>query len=258
MTTTTTATAIPAIVMPNAAAANAAALSAASTPAGSAYSSPAAAVSAKALAPKKLIVRPPLRASFKVKSRTVFPSTERPVKAPSAPVIRGKDAPLEKRGTTAEEDAEIARNLPPNPYRKKDAYGNPYYRAWSPADKGGCPQEHRMMVLVHFAPMGLETQEDKPADVYMHFETYKRHHIGKGIKEWSNGVKFGADLMFFEDEQLRANRIAIEGAGGKAIQKKGRFCCVWRFTHADEKGYDKFMAEIDANLKKRSWTEADR
>ena len=258
MTTTTATAIIPAIVMPNAAAAsNAAALSAASTPAGSAYSSPAAAVSAKALAPKKLIVRQPLRASFKVKSRTVFPSTERPVKVPSAPVIRGKDGPFEKRGTTAEEDAEIARNLPANPYRKRDAYGNPYYRAWSPADEGGCPEEHRMMVLVPFAPMGLETQEDKPEDKYMNFETYKRHNMGKGIKEWSNGVKFGADLMFFEDEQLRANRIAIEGAGGKAIQKKGRFCCVWRFTHADTEGYDKFMAEIDANLKKRPWTEAD-
>ena len=257
--TTTATTAIPAIVVANVAA-NAAALlllSNASTPAGSANTSPVFLVKNAHLAPKKLIVRQPLRASFKVKSRTVFPSTERPVKAPSAPMIRGKDGPFEKRGTTAEEDAEIARNLPPNPYRKKDAYGNPYYRAWSPADEGGCPEEHRMMVLVHFAPMGLETQEDKPEDKYMNFETYKRHNMGKGIKEWSNGVKFGADLMFFEDEQLRANRITIEGAGGKAIQKKGRFCCVWRFTHADTEGYDKFMAEIDANLKKRSWTEAD-
>ena len=262
MTQTNTTTAIPAIVMTNAAA-NAAALSAATTPAGSAYSSPA--VSVKGLAPKKLLVRQPLKASFKIKSRTVFPSTEQPVKVPNAQMIRGKEEdqlPI-VRGTDAHEDALITNNLPANPYRKKDQYDNPYYRAWSPATEygGGCPMEHRMMVLVHFAPMGLETQEDKPEDKYMNFETYKRHNMGKGIKEWSNGVKFGADLMFFEDEQLRANRIAKELTGNvptsKPIQKKGRFSCVWRKTMADMAGYDKFMAGIDANLKKRSWTEAD-
>ena len=258
MTQTNTTTAIPAIVMTNAAA-NAAALSAAPTPAGSAYSSPA--VSVKGLAPKKLLVRQPLKASFKIKSRTVFPSTEQLVKVPNAQMIRGKEEdqlPI-VRGTDAHEDALITNNLPANPYRKKDQYDNPYYRAWAPVTEwgGGCPLEHRMMVLVHFAPMGLETEEDKPADTYMNFETYKRHCMGKGIKEWPNGVKFGADLLFYEDEQLRANRIAIEGAGGKPIQKKGRFSCVWRKTMADMAGYDKFMAGIDANLKKRSWTEAD-
>ena len=167
------------------------------------------------------------------------------------------------RSTIAQEDLEIAQNLPPTPYRKQDTYGNPYYRAWSPATEygGGCPMEHRMMVLVHFAPMGLETEEDKPEDTYMNFEAYKRHCMEKGIKEWPIAVRYGADLMFFEDEQLRANRIAKELTGNvptsRPIQKKGHFSCVWRFTHADHEGYDKFIAGIDANLKKRSWTDAD-
>jgi hypothetical protein len=222
-------------------------------------------VSAKGIAPKLLLVRQPLKASFKIKSRTVFPSTARPVKIPQAQMIRGKEEdqlPI-VRGTDAQEDALITNNLPANPYRKKDKYGNPFYRAWAPVTEwgGGCPSEDRMMVLVHFAPMGLETEENKPEDVYMHFETYKRHCMGKGIKEWSNGVKFGADLMFFEDEQLRADRIAKELTGtvptSRPIQKKGHFICVWRKTMADVAGYDKFMAGIDANLKKRSWTEAD-
>ena len=103
MTQTNTTTAIPAIVMTNTAA-NTAALSAATTPAGSAYSSPA--VSVKGLAPKKLLVRQPLKASFKIKSRTVFPSTEQPVKVPNAQMIRGKEEdqlPI-VRGTDAHED----------------------------------------------------------------------------------------------------------------------------------------------------------
>ena len=139
MTQTNTTTAIPAIVMTNAAA-NAAALSAAPTPAGSAYSSPA--VSVKGLAPKKLLVRQPLKASFKIKSRTVFPSTERAVKVPNAPVIEGPENKIPiVRGTDAHEDALITNNLPANQYRKKDKYDNPYYRAWAPVTEwgGGCP-----------------------------------------------------------------------------------------------------------------------
>jgi hypothetical protein len=275
MTTTTTTTTAAAAARGNTISTTDAALSTASTPAGSARASPAAstiakaivvvappaasaAAVAKALAPKKLIVRAPLRASFKIKSRTVFPSTEGACKPWKAQVIRAKeDAPFEKRGTSAEEDAEIAANLPANPYRKQDAYGNPHYRAWAPCAQGGCPLEDHMMVLVHFAPIGLETQEDKPADTYMHFAAFKRHSLDKRIKEWPIATRFGADLMFFEDEQLRANRIAVEAAGGKPIQKKGSFACVWRFTHADHAGYDKFIEGISANLKKRSWTEAD-
>ena len=242
---------------------DASALSAAPTPAGSAYASPA--VSVKGLAPKKLLVRQPLKASFKIKSRTIFPSTEQPIKVANAQMIRGKEEdqlPI-VRGTDAHEDALITNNLPANPYRKKDQYDNPYYRAWAPVTEwgGGCPLEHRMMVLVHFAPMGLETEEDKPKDTYVNFEAYKRHCMEKGIKEWPIAVQYGADLMFFEDEQLRANRIAKELTGtvptSRPIQKKGRFCCVWRNTMADVGGYNKFIAGIDANLKKRSWTDAD-
>ena len=235
MTQTNTTTAIPAIVMTNAAA-NAAALSAAPTPAGSAYSSPA--VSVKGLAPKKLLVRQPLKASFKIKSRTVFPSTERPVKMPNAQMIRGKEEdqlPI-VRGTDAHEDALITNNLPANPYRKKDQYDNPYYRAWAPVTEwgGGCPLEHRMMVLVHFAPMGLETEEDKPADTYMNFETYKRHCMGKGIKEWPTGVQFGADLLFYEDERTALPSRAP--AGSRSRRRGASAACgarrwrTWRAT----------------------------
>jgi hypothetical protein len=67
-TTTTTTTAAAA-----AAAAAAAELNAATFPNGSANSSPAL---AKAMVPKKLIKRAPLRVSFMVESRIIFPSKE--------------------------------------------------------------------------------------------------------------------------------------------------------------------------------------
>ena len=270
--TTTATTAIPAIivVVANVAAAanNAAALlllSNASTPAGSANTSPVLCKNAH-LAPKKLIVRQPLRASFKIESQTIFPSTEAPMKVWNAQIKRDKedDEPYVPAilPSAAAQDAEIARNLPAITYRKKDQYGNPQYRPWAPLNmfgEGGCPTEDHMVVLVHFAKMPLEKEEDTPKAVYMNFETYKKHMKIKGVtKEWPIAVRFGADLQFYEDEQLRANRMEKEAAcaDGKAVfQKKGLFSPVWRMTHADHKGYDKFMAGISANLKKRSWAD---
>ena len=252
-TTTTTANhvAIPAIiVVANVAANNAAALlllSNVSTPAGSANTSPVLLLVKKALAPKKLIMRDPLRASIKIKSQTIFPSSERgPVKkevceaqekASGATLLLPSSS--SSSSTAGQEDAEIARNLPAIPYRKKDKEGNPYYRPWARLNEfgeGGCPSKERLVVLVHLAKK----------DVYMNFQTYKQHLTIKGIKkEWPIAVLFGADLEFHEDERLRAERIETEAAcaGGKEVfQKQGRFSVVWRSTHANHEGYTKFMA----------------
>jgi hypothetical protein len=256
--TTTTATAVVVSsggIAAAAAADNASALwSNASTPAGSAKTSPVLLLVKKALAPKKLIVREPLRASFKIKSQTIFPSSERrsgPVKKVWEAQKKAGAIPLpsssSNSSTAAQEDAEIARNLPAIPYRKKDQAGNPYYRPWARLNElgeGGCPSKERLVVLVHLAG----DNDDKPKkDVYMNFQTYKQHLLTiKGIKEeWPIAVRFGADLEFHEDERLRAKRIEAEAAcaGGKEVfQKQGRFRVVWRTTHADQEGYAKFMA----------------
>ena len=177
-------------------------LSAASTPAGgpSAYCSPSAAaplraaasISAavqvivnKSVAPKKLLPkREAPRAWTKIASRTIFPETFKPVKVGNkAPIVRGPEdtTPIIRR-TAEEEDAEVARNLPAIDSRKKDKYGNPWFRTWSPAVRsadgrvsGGCPAEDHIVVLVHFRAMGLETEETKPKDRYMSFAQLKQH-----------------------------------------------------------------------------------
>jgi hypothetical protein len=61
-------------------AAAAAALSAAMTPNGSSSSSPA--FVKKAIAPKELIHREPIRASFKVQARTIYTSKKALIKVP--------------------------------------------------------------------------------------------------------------------------------------------------------------------------------
>ena len=164
-----------------------------------------------------------------------------------------------KRSTPEDEDAEVANDLPAIPYRKKDKYGNPFYRTWQPtAALGGYPGDDHVVVLVHFKPRGLETEETKPKSVYMNFTDYKKHLLNAKVKEMPLSARFGADYYFVEDERNYAKRVSAEtlgGGGAKPIGRKGHFETVWRTTHADTAGYDRFIASIDANLRKRQWAD---
>ncbi len=72
-------------------------------------------------------------------------------------------------------------------------------------------------------------------------------------------ARLGADYYFVEDERNYAMRISAEtlgmGGGAKPFGRKGHFEVVWRTTHADMAGYDRFIASIDANLRKRQWAD---
>ncbi len=77
-----------------------------------------------------------------------------------------------------------------------------------------------MLTTKAFKSQGIETEETKSRDVYMNFETLKKHSIER-MKEVPIAVKFGADLYFVEDEQKRANRIMLEEGGEtKAIKRR--------------------------------------
>jgi hypothetical protein len=222
----------------------------------------AAAPKSTAMAPKKLLKkREPIRASFKIVSRTIFPSKEPAFKVQKTPIIPDREdlTPIQKFNTANKaQDEEIARSLPPITQRKVDKYGNPWYRAWSPLNKatgeGCCLLEDHMVVLVHHKARGEETEEMKPASEYMTFQQLKQHSLIK-LKEVPLEAKFGADLMFVEDAQLRADSILKLEEGGGRIQKKGLFCAVWRRTHADMEGYDKFIADLSAFHTKRQWAD---
>jgi hypothetical protein len=45
------------------------------------------------------------------------------------------------------------------------------------------------------------------------------------------------------------------GSGAKPVGRKGHFEVVWRTTYADTAGYDRFIASIDANIRKRQWAD---
>jgi hypothetical protein len=236
-------------------------LSAATTPAGSANSSPSGAIIKKALAPKILLKkRDEPRARTIIEARTIFPSTEpkpKPDYSHFPVMVLAPENPIPiKRSTPEAEDAEIANNLPTIPYRKKDKYGNPYYRTWQPtAALGGYPDDDHVVVLVHFKPRGLETEETKPKSVYMNFTDYKKHLLNVKVKEMPLSARFGADYYFVEDERNYAKRVSAETLGAKPIGRKGHFETVWRTTYADMAGYDRFLASIDANLRKRQWAD---
>ena len=110
----------------------------------------------------------------------------------------------------ADDDA-IASALPTITQRKQDKYGNPWYRAWArSAHTGGsdCPSEDHIVVLVHHKARGDETEETKPPSEYMTFKQLKQHSLVR-LKELPIGVRFGADLYFVEDAQLRAERLRM-------------------------------------------------
>ncbi len=89
-----------------------------------------------------------------------------------------------KRSTPEDEDAEVANDLPAIPYRKKDRYCNPFFRTWKPTALGGYPGDEHVVVLVHFKPRGLETDETKPESVYMNFTGLQEAHPqckGQGV-----------------------------------------------------------------------------
>ena len=253
--------------------ASSAAASAASTPAGSAYSSPslvnaASSVSRIALAPKIVLKkkREAPRAHTKIVSRTIMPSSSKKDDNNTEPKGQIVVAPTPARDSVglamsaAEQDAEIARSLPRIRFTKKDRFGAPFYRAWAPADQGGCPSEDHIVVLVHFARQGLETEETRTKPVYMTFAELKKSSIAP-LKEVPLEVRFGADLMFREDEQRRADRLLridlglAPASGPKAEPRRGAFSAVWRTTYADCAGYDRFKARLVENLPKRSWAD---
>ena len=63
-------------------------------------------------------------------------------------------------------------------------------------EQGRCPSEDHMVVLVHFWALGLEMEETKPKDTYMHFEMYKKHCMVQ-MKDWPIAVLFWADLYLW-------------------------------------------------------------
>ena len=171
------------------------------------------------------------------------------------------------------QDAELARDLPPIPYSKKDKYGAPYFRAWAPGDYAG---EDRMVALVenyHYSDYHKEAPH--PME-FMHFKDLNKHILLKDhkMKEVPTALKYGAHLMFKEDPKYRANRIEMEAKlkaeadaeaaanpekkktkAVKPLPRKGGFITIWRRTYADTEGYDRFMAELGANLMKRQWAD---
>jgi hypothetical protein len=132
----------------------------------------AAAPKSAAMAPKKLLKkRVPIRASFKVASRTIFPSKEpASFKVQKTPIVPDREdlAPIKFHTTDKAKDDEIARSLPRITQRKVAKYDNPWYRTWAPLNKatgegGGCPSESEdhMVVLGHHKARGEETEETK-------------------------------------------------------------------------------------------------
>jgi hypothetical protein len=92
----------------------------------------------------------------------------------------------------------------------------------------------------------------------MTFAELKQHSI-VSMKELPIAVRFCADLMFKEPEQLLADRLLCINMGlkpaGKKSQRRGCFSAVWRTMYADCAGYNSFMARLTANLPKRSWAD---
>ena len=57
--------------------------------------------------------------------------------------------------SAAEQDAEIARNLPKIGRTKKDKYCAPFYSPWAHTEaEGCCPSEDYIVALVHFKKQG--------------------------------------------------------------------------------------------------------
>ena len=239
---------------------------------------------AKALAPKKQLPKRELpRARTVIKSRTIFP--EEPIKHVAieykTPEIQ-EDSGVARAIAAAEAqlNGNLARYSPPNPYPKKvDQYGQPYYRAWHNEPMWGYPGEDRLMVLVEFQKPNLDDglNELPRAPVYMTVADVNAHMADKDArwKEVPTALKFGAHLLFVEDEKLRAMRIMTEhraelaaraemaAAKGKRTVKavkpmprKGYFRIIWRRTVADTAGYDRFMAGFTgARLMERQWAD---
>ena len=94
----------------------------------------------------------------------------------------------------------------------------------------------------------------------MTFAELKKQSIAP-LKEVPLEVRFGADLMFQEHEQRRADRLLridmglAPASGPKAEARRGAFSAVWRTTYADCAGYDRFKARLVENLPKRSWAD---
>ncbi len=92
----------------------------------------AAPKSTTAMAPKKLLkkMRELIRASFKIVSRTIFPSKEPAFKVRNTHIIPDREDVLTsiQKFNTADkaQDEEVARSLPPITQRKVDKYGNPW------------------------------------------------------------------------------------------------------------------------------------
>jgi hypothetical protein len=243
----------------------------------------AAAVITKALAPKKQLPKRELpRAHTVIKSRTIFP--EEPIKHVAieykTPEIQ-EDSGVARAIAAAEAqlNGNLARYSPPNPYPKKvDQYGQPYYRAWHNEPMWGYPGEDRLMVLLEFQKPNLDDglNELPRAPVYMTVADVNAHMADKDArwKEVPTALKFGAHLLFVEDEKLRAMRIMTEhraelaaraeaAAKGKTtvkavkpMQRKGTFRIIWRRTVADTAGYDRFMAGFSgARLMERQWAD---
>ena len=216
LTTTATATATAAMEIEQSV------LSAAPTPSGSAYSSPASAsakaVINKALAPKKLLPkREEPRAHTHIKARTFFPDEPLPrVRVYQAPVYKEDEAVAQQVAAAEVEDAQLARELPPIPYTKKDKYGAPYFRAWAPPTPGNNNNnyagEDQMVALVeNYHYNDCHKEAPRPME-YMHFKDLNKHVLMKDhkMKEVPTALKYGAHLMFKEDPKHRANRIETE------------------------------------------------
>ena len=249
----------------------------------------AAIIIAKALAPKKLLPkRAPPRARTVIKSQTIFP--EEPVVKHVAIEYKTpeefQEDPAVVRAVARAEEAQLngntlARYSPPNPYPKKlDQQGLPYYRAWRDEPMWGYPGDDRLIVLVEFhAPPkddGLESGVPPRAPVYMTVADINAAIANKDAKwkEVPMALKFGAHLLFVEDEKLRAMRIMAQHCAGlmarahavtngkttvkavKELPRKGTFRIIWRRTVADAAGYDRFMAGFTgARLMERQWAD---
>jgi len=191
-------------------------------------------------------------------------------------------------------DAELARKreLPKIPYQKPkvDSYGAPFYQAWTPVSKdeatgrveGGCPSEHRMVVLVQNydytdALSRLEAANGWTDFEYLHLKDLNAALLNKDhrYKEIPLELRFGAHALFVEDERLRGERLLAEmrrraeaeaeaAATGKKVKtfrkplpRKGAFHFVFRRGFADRAGYDRFIASLSANRAQRQWADRD-
>lgn len=203
------------------------------------------------IAPKKLLIRQPLKKSFKIKSKTIFPEPpskpERRIDADLLRPLAPEDNTPIQIGTDQEEDDKIAQNLPSMAsFQRSDKYGQDWYRSWS--REAGYPGEDKIAVLVHFKKARDETIPQKSK--YMTFKKLRKHSMVR-MKEVPIPVRFGADLMFCEDPTLREIRLQalIKNPLDKPLPPKGIFTVVWRRTYADCSGYDEYMAKLDQNIK---------